>query len=507
MPSAAGARCRWRRTGRRSSWRRPCARSTSRCWTAERRELQRMTSAVQVMPGERVSCIGCHESRQSAPPAGAPMPLAARKPPRDLEAARGLPGRHRRFPDGRPARAGQVLRHAATRGPRRPAAATSAATRRATSTWPTTTCSAAAAPIASTTWTRGEMLPAERAKGKPLVHFFWLLRTPTAVNQPLWTGCYASRLPDYLDDRALRAGDAARPIGSGSTCGSTPTCPTTAPTPTAGPTRPASATCGPTRRRASWPHGSPTIFCGVYDRRCAECHGRLEGTTGLGRPLRLDRSQPARAEPGPFGPLEQASRRAWDRQAIARQDAAAICRCGGPGLRCHAHGHSGRSGDGPANAGGRYAGISRTNGQPLSFTVEKPWTSSCPRPGHQRQQGDALHADGRLVASRTCAYQTHFFNGNWAEQNPDDWWRAICSRHAGAAGGDRSGPDRRRGAERPDDGLHARGQAGQLPCGRSILYCDQRAGRQADRFSQRIGLSEFYGSSGIASAPRTRWKN
>jgi len=45
----------------------------------------------------------------------------------------------------------------------------------------------------------GEMLPEEIAKGKPLVHFYWLLRTPTAVNQPLWTGSYASRLPDYLE--------------------------------------------------------------------------------------------------------------------------------------------------------------------------------------------------------------------------------------------------------------------------------------------------------------------
>ena len=45
----------------------------------------------------------------------------------------------------------------------------------------------------------GEMLPEEKAKGKPLVHFYWLLRTPTAVNQPLWTGSHASRLLDYVD--------------------------------------------------------------------------------------------------------------------------------------------------------------------------------------------------------------------------------------------------------------------------------------------------------------------
>jgi mono/diheme cytochrome c family protein len=47
----------------------------------------------------------------------------------------------------------------------------------------------------------GEMLPEEVAKGKPLVHFFWLLHTPTAVNQPLWAGSHASRLPDYLTEK------------------------------------------------------------------------------------------------------------------------------------------------------------------------------------------------------------------------------------------------------------------------------------------------------------------
>jgi hypothetical protein len=46
---------------------------------------------------------------------------------------------------------------------------------------------------------RGDMLPEELARGKPLVHFFWLLRTPTAVNQPYWTGSHASRLLDYIE--------------------------------------------------------------------------------------------------------------------------------------------------------------------------------------------------------------------------------------------------------------------------------------------------------------------
>ena len=34
--------------------------------------------------------------------------------------------------------------------------------------------------------------------------------------------------------------------------------------------------------------------------------------------------------------------------------------------------------------------------------------------------------DGRMVTSETFAYGCHYFNTNWAEQNPEDWWQAIC---------------------------------------------------------------------------------
>lgn len=33
---------------------------------------------------------------------------------------------------------------------------------------------------------------------------------------------------------------------------------------------------------------------------------------------------------------------------------------------------------------------------------------------------------GKLIKSITHGYKTNFFNGNWAEQNPLDWWEAVC---------------------------------------------------------------------------------
>jgi hypothetical protein len=46
-------------------------------------ELQRMRSVVQLQPGERRSCIGCHDNRHTAPPPGSAQ--AARHPPDRLE--------------------------------------------------------------------------------------------------------------------------------------------------------------------------------------------------------------------------------------------------------------------------------------------------------------------------------------------------------------------------------------------------------------------------------------
>jgi len=47
-------------------------------------EIQRMRSVVQLQPGEKRSCIGCHESRRAAPPNQ--TPLAFKSPPRQLAA-------------------------------------------------------------------------------------------------------------------------------------------------------------------------------------------------------------------------------------------------------------------------------------------------------------------------------------------------------------------------------------------------------------------------------------
>jgi xylulokinase len=108
--------------------------------------------------------------------------------------------------------------------------------------------------------------------------------------------------------------------------------------------------------------------------------------------------------------------------------------------------------------------------------------------------------DGKLIASHTTAYPTRFFNGNWAEQEPADWWKAVCNSSQAiltkvkptdvavvALSGQMMGctpVDRAGNALRP-----------------SILYCDQRASKQADELLAKISMKDFYAIVGHRISP------
>ncbi|MGD0090664.1 MAG: family 16 glycoside hydrolase [Planctomycetota bacterium] len=267
---------------------------------AEGRELQRMTSAVQLMPGERISCTGCHEPRQSSPRATAAVPLASCQPPQELQKpAWGSEGTSGRRDAGAPM---QELQ--------KPAWGTDGIVDFPTLVQPVldqhcVKCHSGENPDGgcdlSGDKTRyfnmaydnllgrsrsyrqhnmdtGEMLAAEQAKGKPLVHFFWLLQTPTAVNQPLWTGCHASRLLDYIDvehgGQKLQLADRQRIYLW--VDANVPYYGTYANSRPRSPGQRDLWTDVKTGQMSDW---FAQDFSGVYNRRCASCHGKYENTT------------------------------------------------------------------------------------------------------------------------------------------------------------------------------------------------------------------------------------
>lgn len=106
-------------------------------------------------------------------------------------------------------------------------------------------------------------------------------------------------------------------------------------------------------------------------------------------------------------------------------------------------------------------------------------------------------AEGVPAASVTAAYPTRFFNGNWAEQNPEEWWQAVCRSTAALL------------AESKIDAadIAVVALSGQMMgctpvdcAGRalrpSILYCDQRSTAEAAALLEKIELQEFYGICG-----------
>ena len=99
--------------------------------------------------------------------------------------------------------------------------------------------------------------------------------------------------------------------------------------------------------------------------------------------------------------------------------------------------------------------------------------------------------DGKLITSCVESYGCHYFNDNWAEQDPADWWRAV----AGST---------KRILEKIDPkdvvGVSFSGQMmGCLcidkngePLRPSIIWADQRAVKEAAQISEKIPDDKFY---------------
>ena len=150
-------------------------------------EVQRMRSYIHLMPGERLSCIGCHEPRHTAPAAsaGAP-PLALRHAPHAIQAPPWGAG-----PFSYQKLVQPILdrRCVECHGPDKPAGGVDLSARR----------DGRGVPASFATLVR----PRTDPNRPPLVHFFdswWGTSTTVPVARPLSFGAAASRLVEVIDD-------------------------------------------------------------------------------------------------------------------------------------------------------------------------------------------------------------------------------------------------------------------------------------------------------------------
>ena len=183
---------------------------------AQGREIQRMTSAVQFMPGESIGCVGCHEDRDSIPATAqdeSRRPKAALRAP-DLPI---IPDyiydayRERQASGGNLTLDAGVVDYPSLVQPvldqycvechdgADPAGGCDLSgdmTRYFCESYESILLRSRSYRQAD--MLTGEMPDAQKALGKPLAQFYWLLFTTSAVNVPYSSGALASRLPDYF---------------------------------------------------------------------------------------------------------------------------------------------------------------------------------------------------------------------------------------------------------------------------------------------------------------------
>jgi xylulokinase len=110
----------------------------------------------------------------------------------------------------------------------------------------------------------------------------------------------------------------------------------------------------------------------------------------------------------------------------------------------------------------------------------------------------ALYApSGKLIASLTANYPTHYFNGNWAEQDPEDWWKAVCTSTRSLLAQAQAEPAQIAVVALSGQMMGCTPVAGDGSALRpSLLYCDQRATAQASSLLAAVGMEPFYALTG-----------
>ena len=110
--------------------------------------------------------------------------------------------------------------------------------------------------------------------------------------------------------------------------------------------------------------------------------------------------------------------------------------------------------------------------------------------------------NGQLRASHTASYQVTYPHPRWAQQNPDDWWNAVCDATRALL------------AQIPDaaQNIAAVSFSGQMmgvvavnaqhtPLHPAIIWADQRAQIQSDFIAKQCGAEKVYQRTGHRISP------
>jgi xylulokinase len=109
---------------------------------------------------------------------------------------------------------------------------------------------------------------------------------------------------------------------------------------------------------------------------------------------------------------------------------------------------------------------------------------------------------GQLISSVVASYDTHYFNVNWAEQNPEDWWQAVCESTRQLLSSSAIKPEEIAGVSFSGHmmGCLCVDSDGQ-PLRPHILWADQRSQAQAQQLMDIIPSERFYSIVGHRCSP------
>ena len=118
---------------------------------------------------------------------------------------------------------------------------------------------------------------------------------------------------------------------------------------------------------------------------------------------------------------------------------------------------------------------------------------------------------GQLVASAASEYPTQYLADNAVEQDPEDWWNAVCQsvRSLFEESKDRSNRIAAIGVSAQAPTLLAVDQSG-VPVRPALIWMDRRSGQQSQDLSERFGFENIVQRTGNRPDPffvasKLRW--
>lgn len=108
--------------------------------------------------------------------------------------------------------------------------------------------------------------------------------------------------------------------------------------------------------------------------------------------------------------------------------------------------------------------------------------------------------DGKFVTSSVIPYEVHFFEQNYAQQNPDDWWNAVCLATKQVLDGILPSEVLAVSFSAQMQGCLMVDKEGN-PLRPAIIWADQRASKETERLEKEIGFDKIYEITGHRLSP------